>query len=264
MIPMALVDRETLLRDLAIRLDAVLTEQLLGEYVSQEKRYILGDWEPATLDGGQFVEAAARLVYHVDSGHPGRTTTVNECLGYVEDPKNQNNHAFPDRKSALHICRVLRTIYKFRSDRGAVHIDPLYTANQLDSRLVIDNSKWVLSELLRIFWSGDRREVAKAIREFLRYEIPAVGRYGDRRIVQRTDCTADEEILVLLRDGGEEGLTREKLGHFVGKTPGRITQAIQKLELRREVIRMNNGSYRLTDLGARRILLELADKLHMD
>jgi hypothetical protein len=261
---MALVDKEALLRDLTLRLDAVLTEQLIEEYISQEKRYILRDWEPATLDGGQFVEAAGRLVYHVDSGNLNRTKAVNECLGYVEDPKNQNNHAFPDRKSALHICRVLRTIYKFRSDRGAIHIDPLFTANQLDSRLVIDNSKWALSELLRIFWSGDRKEVAKAIREILRYEIPAVGRYGPRRIVQRTDCTADEEILVLLRDGGEEGLTRENLGHFVGKTPGRITQAIQKLELRREVIRMSNGSYRLTDLGVRRIFLDLADKLHLN
>src|SRR6266849_5277946 len=165
MIQMALVDKESLLRDLTLRLDPVLTEQLLAEYISQEKRYILRDWEPATLDGGQFVEAAARLVYHMDSGNLNQTKTVDECLGYVEDPKNQSNHAFPDRKSARHICRVLRTIYKFRSDRGAIHIDPLYTANQLDSRLVIDGCRWVLSEILRVFWTGDRQQVAKAIRE---------------------------------------------------------------------------------------------------
>jgi hypothetical protein len=261
---MALIDKESLFKDLTTRLDSVLTQQLLTEYVSQEKRYILRDWEPATLDGGQFVEAAARIVYHVDSGNLNRAKKVDDCLSYIEDPKNQNTHSFPERKSALHLCKVIRTIYKFRSDRGAVHIDPLYTANQLDSRLVIDNSRWVLSELLRIFWSGDRKEVARAIREILQYEIPAVGRFGEDRLVQRPDCSAEEEILLLLRDGGEGGLLREQLGRFVKKTAGRVTQAIQKLERRREIIQTRDGLYRLTDLGALRVIQDLADKIQLN
>jgi hypothetical protein len=260
---MTLIDSGTLLGDLSIRLDPVLTEQLLSEYISQERRYILREWEPATLDGGQFVEAAARIIYHLDSGNLNRTKGVSDCLSYLEDPTNQNSHSFPERKSALHLCKVLRTIYKFRSDRGAVHIDPLYTANQLDSRLVIDNSRWVLSELLRIFWSGDRKEVGRAIREILQYEIPVVGRFGNQRLVQRPDCSAEEEILLLLRDSGEEGLSREALGKFVKKTPGRVTQAVQKLEQMRDIIQINESTYRLTDLGAIRVLNELAEKIHL-
>jgi hypothetical protein len=258
---MALVNKASLLKDLGNRLDPALTEQLLSEYISQEKRYILRDWEPATLDGGQFVEAAARLIYHIDSGNLNRAKKVDECLAFVEDPKNQNKHSFPERKSALHTCRVLRTIYKFRSDRGAVHIDPAYTANQLDSRLVIDNSRWVLSELLRVFWSGDRSEVARAIREILQYEVPAVGRYEDQLLVHRPDCTAEEEILLLLHIGGEGGLKRGELGRFVKKTSGRVTQAIQTLEEKREIIRMRGGTYRLTEPGARRVVQELGDKM---
>lgn len=160
---MALIEKSSLLTQLSVRLDSVLAEQLLSEYISGEKRYILREWEPATLDGGQFVEAAARIMYHMDSGNLNRSKAVGECLNYVEDQQNGSRHSFPDRKSSIHLSRVLRTIYKFRSDRGAVHIDPVYTANQLDSRLVIDNSRWVLSELLRVFWSGDKVEVAKAI-----------------------------------------------------------------------------------------------------
>jgi hypothetical protein len=260
---MALIDKQSLIKDLTTRLDSVLTQQLLTEYLSEEKRYILRDWEPATLDGGQFVEAAARIVYHIDSGNLNRNKSVDECLEYVEDPRNQNRHSFPDRKSVRHICRVLRTIYKFRSDRGAVHIDPVYTANQLDSRLVIDNSRWVLSEVLRLFWSGDRTEVARAIREILQYEIPVVGRFGNQRLVQRPDCSAEEEILLLLRDSGEEGLSREALGKFVKKTSGRVTQAVQKLEQRRDIIQISESTYRLTDLGAIRVLNELAEKIHL-
>jgi len=261
---MALIEKSSLLTQLSVRLDSVLAEQLLSEYISGEKRYILREWEPATLDGGQFVEAAARIMYHMDSGNLNRSKAVGECLNYVEDQQNGSRHSFPDRKSSIHLSRVLRTIYKFRSDRGAVHIDPVYTANQLDSRLVIDNSRWVLSELLRVFWSGDKVEVAKAIREILQYEIPAVGRFGDDRLVQRLDCSAEEEILLLLRDAGEDGLSRELLGQFVRKTPGRVTQAIQKLQLRREVIRTRDDVYRLTDRGSLRVTTELAEKIHLD
>ncbi len=257
---MALIDKQFLLVALSPPLDPQLAEQLLTEYVSQEQRYVLRDWEPATLDGGQFVEAAARIIYHIDSGTLNRRKAVDECLAYVEDLRSPN-HSFPDRKSACHLCRVLRTIYKFRSDRGAVHIDPVYTANQLDSRLVIDNSRWVLSELLRTFWSRNPSEVAKAIREILQFEIPAVGRYGDQVMVQRPDCSADEEVLLLLRDSGEEGLTRAALGRSVRKTPGRVTQVIQDLERKREIVKTDGRFWRLTDLGARRVMRELADKL---
>lgn len=260
---MSLIDKQSLLAALSPPLDQVLAEQLLSEYISQERRYVLRDWEPATLDGGQFVEAAARIVYHIDSGTLNRRKSVDECLAYVEN-RNDHSHMFPDRKSACHLCKVLRTIYKFRSDRGAVHIDPVYTANELDSRLVIDNSRWVLSELLRTFWSGDPTEVARAIREILQFEIPAIGKYDDQIIVQRPECTADEEVLLLLRDSGEAGLRRDALGRSVRKTPGRVTQVLQDLQLKRQVVKTGAGFYRLTDLGTRRVMQELADKLTLN
>lgn len=261
---MALVDKQQLLEELVPPLDLRLTDQLLSEYVSQEKRYILGDWEPATLDGGQFVEAAARILYHKDSGKLDRRRKVKDCLEYVEDLRQLNKHCMPDRKAALHLCKVLRTIYKFRSDRGAVHIDPVYTANQLDSRLLIESSRWVLSELLRVFWSGDRQEVTKAIREILHFEIPAVGRFEDQLLVQRTDCTAEEEILLLLHSSGENGLTRKELGRFVRKAASSVTEAMQSLHDKREIIDLRTGCYRLTERGVRRVIEDLVSKMQLD
>jgi len=259
----ALISKEALLKGICPPVDQRLADQLLSEYISQEKRFVLSDWEPATLDGGQFVEAAARIIYEQDSGKTDRHRKPHQCLTYIEDPKNKNKHSFPDRRAALHIARVLRTIYKFRSDRGAVHIDPEYTANHLDSRLVIENSRWVLSELLRVFWSGDRRHVAKAIREILDYEVPAVGAYEDQLLVQRRDCNAEEEILLLLYTAGESGLGRSDLGRFVRKAAPRVTEAIQRLEEKREVISLSSGSFRLTELGTKRVITELAKKFRL-
>lgn len=61
---MASIDKKTLLSAIAPPLDLILAKQLLDEFISLEKRFILRDWEPATLDGGQFAEAAARIIYH--------------------------------------------------------------------------------------------------------------------------------------------------------------------------------------------------------
>lgn len=227
---MSLISKEILTGGICPPLDRNLVDQLLSEYISQEKRYILGDWEPATLDGGQFVEAAARIIYHQDSGNLNARKKVNDCLNYIEDPKSQFDHHFPKTKSAKHIAKALRTTYKFRSDRGAVHIDPEYSANQLDSRLVIEGCRWVLSEILRVFWTGDRQQVAKAIREILQYEVPAIGNYEGALHVQRVDCTVEEEVLLLLYWAGESGISRTDLGRFVRRSPPQVTRAIQSLE----------------------------------
>ena len=244
-------------------LDTKLTEQLLGEYASLERRYVLGDWEPATLDGGQFVEAAARIIYHQDANNHAPRRSVHNCLRYVENKEQQRVHHYPDRKSALHTARVLRSIHKFRSDRGAVHIDPDYTANQLDSKLVIENCRWVLAEILRVFWKADRAEVARIIRELVRYEVPVVAEFSDRLFVQRTDCTAEEEILILLHHAGEEGLSRAELGKSIPKAAATITGALQKLIAPncREVVQLERYQYRLMDLGTQRVLRDLADKM---
>lgn len=241
-------------------LDRVLAQQFFSEYVSQEKRYVLGDWEPATLDGGQFVEAAARIIYHQDCGTPNLRKTVDDCLKYAEDNKGQFPHSFPERKAVKHLAKVLRTIYKFRSDRGAVHIDPDYTANQLDSKLVIECCKWVVSEILRLFWTADREEVARAVKEILTYEVPAVGNYDGHLIVQRVDCSIEEEILLLLYWTREVGLSRTSLGQFVRRSAPDVTKGIQSLVSKREVIH-SAEKYRLTDLGTRRVLRDLGNKV---
>jgi hypothetical protein len=260
---MPAISKETLLSSICAPLDRVLADQLLDEFVSLERRYVLRDWEPATLDGGQFCEAAARLIHHQDSGTLDRRRPVDRCLKYVEDATGSNSHGYPDRKSSLHTAKVLRMIYKFRSDRGAVHIDPDYSANQLDSKLVTEGARWILSELLRIFWTGDRGAVASAIREIIQYDIPVIGNYEGRLIIQRVDCSVEEEILILLHHAGEKGLSRNELGQYVEYPPPRVTEGLGALRSSRvrQVVQLASGNYRLTDLGIQRVLKDLAHKL---
>jgi hypothetical protein len=116
--------------------------------------------------------------------------------------------------------------------------------------------------LLRIFWTDDRNVVASAIREIIECDVPAIGNYEGRLIVQRVDCSAEEEILILLQ-AGEKGLSRKELGTYVHQDPPRITEGLTRLQssTAREILKLGSGNFRLTDLGIQRVLKELAPKL---
>lgn len=261
---MGLVEKATLVRELAPPLDKALTESLVDEFVSLERHYVQRDWEPAQLDGGQFCEVLARIIYHQDSGNLNPSKQFGDCASYIEDDKNQNNHAMLPRNDALHIIKVLRTAYKFRSQRGGVHISPTYKPNHMDSRAIIENVRWAFAETLRIFWKGsDREQVAKAIRELLQFDVPCIGKFEDVIMVQRTDLSAEEELLVLLHYAGEQGFSRTELGTYAMVSASSVTNALSKLAApsHREVTQLPNKRYRLTDLGSKRIREQMPDKL---
>lgn len=257
------MDSQSILKQLCPPLDKILTEQLINEFLDAEQRYLLGDWEPHTLNGGQFAEISARIVYHIDSGNLSRRRMLNNCLTYIEDPTNSNSHAFQGRRTSLHICKVLRTLYKFRSQRGAVHIDPDYTANELDSTLVMAFVRWTMSEILRVFWSADRSQVARAIKEIIRYEVPAVLNIDDQNLVLRTDCTIEEEILLLLHNAGEVGLTSTEVVNSTPRNRTSVQAAISKLVSanKRQITRRSGGNFVLTPNGAKRVHDELGPRL---
>lgn len=258
---MALVERNRLLAELSPPLDNLLCAQLLDEFISAERRYIQRDWEPAELDGGQFAEIAARVLYHQDSGNLHLSKGFDECAKYIEN--DQVAHRVVPRSDALHIIRVLRTVYKFRSQRGAIHISPNYKPNHMDAKLVIESLRWAMSDLLRIFWAGDREAVASTIRELLQFDVPAIGVFDGLVVVQRTDLSAEEEIILLLHYAGDQGYSRSAVGRWAMLPAPTVTKTIQKLSgpTMRQIIRLSNGNYRLTDLGSKRVRDTLADKL---
>jgi hypothetical protein len=258
---MSLVEKRAIIANLAPPLDALLVTQLTDEFVSMERRFIQRDWEPAELDGGQFSEILARILYHFDSGNLNRGKDFEECIKYLEN--DQVQHAIQPRHNALHLGRVLRTIYKFRSQRGAIHISPTYKPNHMDAKYLIESVRWCFNEALRMFWQGDRELAAKTIRELLTFDVPCIGVFENIIMVQRTDLEAEEEILVLLHYAGEHGFSRAELGRYAKFSPASVTRSLQKLmdSSIRQIIFLDSNQYRLTDLGAKRIREELSDKL---
>ncbi len=261
---MGLIEKQNLVNGISPPIDRFLASQLLDEFVSIERRFIQRDWEPAELDGGQFCEILARIVHSVDIGHVNLSKKFDDCCTFVES--NSSTHKFLPRSDALHLVKVARTDYKFRSQRGAVHISPTYQPNHMDSKFVIEGVRWCMNEILRIFWQGDRELVAKAIRELLQFDVPAIGKFDDILLVQRTDLTVEEEVLLLLHYAGEVGMSRTEVGRFCNGAPSTITNVISRLVSSkfRQVVPLKNRNYRLTDLGSKRVREQLAAKLTLE
>ena len=261
---MGLIERQALVAAIAPPLDPALAQQLIDEFVSAERRYVQNDWQPAELNGARFAELLALTLYHQDSGNLSPTKDFSDCCEYVEDDpqKGGRKHLVVPRQDALHVVKVLRTIYKLRNQRGAVHISPHYSANQMDAKLVIECVRWCMNETLRIFWKkNDQEAVAKAIQEILQFEVPCIGKYGDTLLVHHTDLTTEQELLLLLHHAGVGGMSRKDLGKHAMRASSSVTEALQRLcstDLRH--VLLTGDRYVLTAPGSKHVRESLADK----
>lgn len=236
---------------LAASVNPQLASQLIAEAVAIEETFILRKWKYSELDGGRFAEVAARIVYSVDSGNVSLTKSVDDCLKYVDN--DQVIHNFPERQAAIHLAKVIRAVYKLRSQRGAVHVSPTYTANEIDSRFVIEAVRWLLADLLRIFVSSSPEQVAETIRDLARFPVPIIRKYGDLSLLQSVTFTTEEEILAHLLNS-QDGLPTRELLTSIPKDQSTVRRALKKLSGSqfRQVIE-RSGVWLITDLGIKRI-----------
>lgn len=228
-----------------------LAEQLVDQFVAVEEAFLLRKWKYSELDGGRFTEVAARIIYSVDSSNLSLTKSVDDCLKYIDN--DQVPHAFPERQTAIHLTKVLRAIYKLRSQRGAVHVSPMYTANEIDSRMILESVRWVLADLLRIFASTDREMVAGIIRDLSRFPQPLIRNIKDEPLLQAITFTTEEEILAhLLHES--EGLATATLVKIIPKSASGVRSALSKLSdaKSRQVVNRANKWF-ITDIGITRI-----------
>ena len=87
----------------------------------------------------------------------------------------------------------------------------------------------------------------------------------ERPLVLRTDCTTEEEVLLLLHNAGEGGLSRSEVGAAAMKSPPSVTAALTKLASSRlrQIVKRKDKTYVLTPAGAKRIHDELSEKLSL-
>ena len=89
-------------------------------------------------------------------------------------------------------------LYEIRNNRGVGHVGSDVDPNHVDTTAVLAMSKWVVSELVRLFRNTDTATAATVAESLLEREVPIVWRVGRRTMVLDADLPMRDKMLVTL------------------------------------------------------------------
>lgn len=176
--------------DIRIRIEAAYSE-ILSNYL--ENRF-----EPSELNGAKFAESVFRLLeWHTTPTHS--YTPFGHSIKNFSDSirKLENLASFPD-SVRFHIPILISSIYTIRNKRGVGHMGGDINPNKMDATLIVNISKWVLSELVRLFHSISLSDAQTIVENLTVKEYPVVWDIFDKKRVLNNKLNYNEKTLVLL------------------------------------------------------------------
>lgn len=249
-----------LITELSTIVDSALAKATVENYVEMQKRFLAGDWKPAELDGGRLCEAVARCIHQLDTSSTTHSKLPGKICERLEDETLSHTLNVKDRH---HIAKVISVLYKFRSDRGAVHISPIYTANEMDSMLVIHIGKWLFAELLRLAWNKDLKIIGATIARIIQIEHSLIHELDGKPLVLAKGISAKNEVLLLLNHAPGNRLSRATLRDLAThQTPNAVNVAVSNLLTAKEVRVADDGEVALTPVGQKRIVEKIIPELN--
>lgn len=248
--------------ELAKVVDPSFAHSIVESYMELEQRFLAGDWKPAELDGGRLCEAISRALYQLDSSVITHTDLPGTLCDWLEDlhKKRCHNLGEGDRR---HFCKAIRMVYKFRSDRGPVHISPIYTANYMDSMLILHAGKWMFAEFLRLAWNKDRAVIAEKIADLVQLEDSIVHELDGTPLILNHNVSAPEEVLLLLNNADGHRLMKNALLKLAKNSKeSAVGVAISRLSGTNEIRSTGTpGELALTPKGQKRVVEKIIPRL---
>lgn len=184
--------------DLLKGIPSGLKEPLFEEYNKVVRNYREGRWEPAELNGGKLCEVAYTILKgYVDGNYPAApnkpTNMVDSCRALEQLDSNKYS-----RSLRVQIPRILLALYEIRNNRGVGHTGGEVNPNEMDASATLAMSKWLLSELIRIFHGITTKDATDAISAITERLYPIVWEVdGKKRILDPKLSQKDKTLLLL-------------------------------------------------------------------
>jgi hypothetical protein len=249
---------EQLISQLSQNVNPAFARAVIESYLEMQQRFLAGDWQPAELDGGRLCEAVSRAILQLDTGKVTHSELPGKIREVLLDQKVLHALTYKDR---LHLSKAMDVVYKFRSDRGPVHISPTHSADYMDSMFVLHAGKWILAEFLRLAWRQDRQVVGETISQLVQLEHSLVHELDGRPMVLAKAISIPDEILILLNHAPNNRLSRTELRSFsANRTPSSITTAINRLLASKDIRAADSNELALTPNGQKRVMKEVLPK----
>lgn len=181
-------------------LPATLRDDLLDAFSEIIKNYREHRWEPSELNGGKLCEAVFTIVEgYLDGGnYPARAKKPGRFPQACTALEQRYAHV-PDSHSArILIPRMMIGLYDIRNNRGVGHAGAEVDPNHMDATVVVNTSKWLMAELVRLLHALTTKEATDIVESLTEREVSLVWAHEDTKRVLRTGLTWKEQTLVLL------------------------------------------------------------------
>jgi len=184
-----------------------LINPLFEHFQKANNEFLKEHWDYVGNEIGKFIEIAFRIIQNKDLE---QYTPMNKKLptiteGFLKTFEQANNVGEEYR---IIIPRVLYSMYCIRNKRGMIHINNI-NPNRMDASYLINSSKWILAEIIRLTSNIDFEIAIKIIDDILHKTIPYIWKNNDIVRVLNTKLNIKEKILILLYS--EDKMSVERL-----------------------------------------------------
>jgi hypothetical protein len=178
-------------------LPETLREELTSTFNGVLENYSREKWEPAELNAGKFCEVVYTIIKgYVDGRYPAKAqkprSMVDACRGLEQAP-----NSIP-RSIRIQIPRLLLSLYEIRNNRNVGHVGGDVNPNQMDSKIVLYMTKWIVAELVRVFHNVDIGSASEKIKLIIDRINPEIWQVDNNFRVLNNNLTMKEKTLLIL------------------------------------------------------------------
>lgn len=187
---------------------------LITEFDILLSEYRAGDWEKVGLKAGKLCEIIYSILQGYTSGTypaaPSKPSNMVDACKALE-----GSGASFSRSIRIQIPRVLIATYELRNNRAIGHVGGEVNPNHMDAELFLRTSKWMISELVRVFSNLNIADAGALIESVTEKLIPVVWENAGRKMVLNAGLSARNKVLVLAY-ASPRGATAREICSWVG------------------------------------------------
>jgi len=236
--------------------EPIILESLLDNYEKMISEFLLENYEGVLIKCGKFIEDFHQLLDFIIRKNIASKPNLPKIRERLK--KAVDGCIIPSSINYL-IADSLHIGYRFRNSRDGAHsVD--FIANKIDSKYVINISKWCIAELIRTYSTLSESECLLLVDRIMKEPIPHIQRFGKNDVLVLHTTSASNEILILIyfseEKSYEENYLKNKIKHH---SRSNITTSLNNLEKKRFIFR-NDGIVYLTKTGEKYII-DVLEKL---
>lgn len=173
-----------------------IVTHLLDEYQDIKQHFALRKFRPSELNGGRFAECVLRLIQHLDNPpHTPFGTSLGNSDNIIR--RVESNTSLHD-SMRLFIPRLSRIMLDVRNRRDVAHVGGDVSPNYSDSLFISQNADWILTEIIRIYYTCSIDSASKIVGSINEVRLPIIADINGFIRVQNHKLDSRSKTLAIL------------------------------------------------------------------